>query len=118
MAQYLGDKLEFFSSVRNILLKVGVKTVVVVVSVLVRIFKLIIKSPGETVLVAGDLMPALAGSGIGGVLLLDIFRRKVKRSSESVDNAMNVVMTYHTLLGVFAIIVAILHFVFPGILIL
>ena len=118
LAEYLGGKLEFFSPVRNILLKVGVKTVVVIVSVLVGIFKLIIKSPGETVPVAGDLLPAMTGIGIGGVLLFDIFRQWVKVPKASADNAMNAMMAYYTPLGIFAIVVAILHFIFPGVLIL
>jgi hypothetical protein len=118
LSEYLGDKFEFFAPFKNILLKTGPRTVIGIVSVLVGIFKLIVMSPGETVVVAGDLLPAITGIGIGGIVLFDFLRQKMKLSNSSVDAAMNAVTTYHIPLGVLAIVVAIIHFLVPGVVIL
>jgi len=55
-------KIGFFSPVRNILLKTGVKTVKVIVSGLVGIFELIMKSPGKAVPCACSRRPLVGAT--------------------------------------------------------
>ena len=89
----------------------------------VGILKLIVRSPGETVPVAGDLLPALAGIALGGLLLADTLRTPRNGALDdaepvAVDKVTNAVMPYRTPLGIGGIVVALIHFLLPSLTIL
>ena len=75
-------------------------------------------SPGETVPVAGDLLPALAGIALGGLLLADTLRIPREEEPMAVDKVANAVMPYRTPLGIGGIVVALVHFLLPALTIL
>ena len=67
---------------------------------------------------AGDLLPALAGIGMGMALLMDFFKQRVAQPSEALEKAEKIAMTYRLPVGIAGLAVAVLHFIFPGTIIL
>ena len=91
--------------------------VVGILSALTGLMKLL--SPIQyDVAVVGDLIPALAGLGAGAVLLLDWYQER----SDSELPLPEVILTMYTsgrkYLGIFCVIAAVLHFIFPRVLFL
>jgi hypothetical protein len=117
-SEYLGQKLPFFAPIKDLLTKRGSKIAIGFAAVAVGIVKLIIRSPGRAVPVAGDLLPALAGIGMGMALLVDFFKQKVAQPSEALEKAEKIAMTYRLPVGIAGLAIAVLHFIFPGTIIL
>lgn len=117
-SDYLVEKMEWLSGLKDLAqqrnLRIGVGIAVGVVGIL----KLIVRSPGETVPVAGDLLPALAGIALGGLLLADTFRVSRDDEPAAVDKVTNAVMPYRTPIGLGGIAVALVHFLLPSLVIL
>ncbi|MCD6122146.1 MAG: hypothetical protein J7K04_09945 [Spirochaetales bacterium] len=117
-ADYLGAKFPFFESIKGAFEKREVKIGLGFTALIVGIFKLIVKPVGWAVPVAGDLIPALTGITVGLVLLLDFFKQKAGPTKTNIEKVEKTVMTYKMPLGILSIIVAFLHFLFPGALLL
>jgi hypothetical protein len=84
------------------------------VTALVGFLKLFVVAPGESVPIAGDLMPAAAGILLGGILLYDAWRKKGGvEEAASEENAPSS-FTYRISFGLAGMLVAILHFLLPG----
>ena len=113
-SEYLGEKLPFFAPIKGLLTKQGSKIGIGFAAVIVGIVKLIIRSPGRAVPVAGDLLPALAGIGMGMALLMDFFKQRVAQPREALEKAEKIAMTYRLPVGIAGLAVAVLHFIFPG----
>jgi hypothetical protein len=114
---YLGEKIAFLSSWKGIRERRGVLIAIGVSAAVVGILKLIFRSPGESVYVAGDLLPALLGIVQGAALLAEGFRQRVE-SSEPLESVSKVVLTYRVPLGIAGMVVAFLHFLMPRVLFL
>jgi hypothetical protein len=84
----------------------------------VGVFKLFVRSPGETVPVAGDLLPALAGMALGAALFFETTLRRQSATESKVDKYAKAVLSYRVPLGLAGLVVALLHFLFPGVVIL
>ena len=85
------------------------------IATVVGILKLVFRSPGEDVRVAGDLMVALAGIGIGALLVLSAFFQVTEgeqqsRAAQIADKALRA----RAPIGIIGMLVALLHFLFPG----
>ena len=117
-ADYLGSKFPFFESMKSTFEKREVKIGLGFTALIVGIFKLIVKPVGWAVPVAGDLLPALTGIAVGLVLLLDFLKQKAGAEKTNIEKVEKTVMTYKVPLGIISIIVAFLHFLFPGALLL
>jgi hypothetical protein len=115
---YLGSRLPFLATFRSWLEHKGAAVALGVVTAVVGIFKLIIRSPGETVPVAGDLLPALAGIALGLALFFEATLRKPSPTESKVDRYAKAVLSYRVPLGLVGLAVALLHFLFPGAVIL
>jgi len=115
---YLGSRLHFLATFRSGLEHRGAAVALGVVTALAGVFKLIIRSPGETVPVAGDLLPALAGIGLGVALFLEAAMRRPNPTESKVDRSAKAVLSYRVPLGLAGMAVALLHFLFPGVVIL
>ncbi len=117
-SDYLVEKMEWLSGLKDLAQQRNVRIGIGVAAGVVGILKLIVRSPGETVPVAGDLLPALAGIVLGGLLLADTLR--VSRDDEpvAVDKVTNAVMPYRTPIGLGGIVVALVHFLLPSLTIL
>ena len=89
------------------------------IAVIIGIAKLIFRSPGEDVPVAGDLLPSLAGIAIGLLLLFSAFKKKEEGEQQStplsfVDKALKA----RVAVGLVGVLISFLHFLLPGVLFL
>lgn len=117
-SDYLVEKMEWLSGLKDLAQQRNVRIGVGVAAGIVGILKLIVRAPGETIPVAGDLLPALAGIALGGLLLADTLRVSSDDEPVAVDKVTNAVMPYRTPLGLGGIVVAVVHFLLPAIIIL
>jgi hypothetical protein len=117
-ADYLGRKVPFFAEWRKLLENRTAKITLGIVAAAVGVLKLIVRSPGEGVAVVGDLLPAVAGILLGAVLLGESFRGHVGKAGEKVDQVARAVIGYRVPIGIAAMVVAGLHFLFPQVLFL
>ena len=117
-SDYLVEKMEWLSGLKDLAHQRNVRIGVGVAAGIIGILKLIVRAPGETIPVAGDLLPALAGIALGGLLLADTLRVSSDDEPVAVDKVTNAVMPYRTPLGLGGIVVALVHFLLPAIIIL
>lgn len=117
-ADYLVERVDWLAALKDIAhrrnLRVGVGATTAVVGVL----KLIVRSPGETVPVAGDLLPAVAGIVLGGMLLADTLRIPREDEPVAVDKVAKAVMPYRTPIGLAGVVIGLVHFLLPSLTIL
>ncbi len=111
---YLGEKFPFLASFKNLRANRPATIIIGVVAIVIGLIKLVVLSPGENVPVAGDLLPALTGIVVGGILLVEAFRAKVESQSEPMRKISSVMLTYRVPVGIVGVAVAVLHFLFPG----
>jgi hypothetical protein len=114
-SDFLVGRMEWLSGLKDFAERRGIRIAVGVVAGVVGILKLIVRSPGETVPVAGDLLPALAGIALGGLLLADTLRVPREEEPVAVDKVTRAVMPYRTPLGIAGVVIAVLHFLIPAI---
>ena len=114
----LGENLTSLASLWDILGRRGVKVTLGLSSLTVGFVKLIVRSPNDTVPVAGDLLPALVGMALGLALLLDSFKPDVSSSDSVVEKAGKLALLYRIPIGAAGILAALLHFFFSGAVIL
>ena len=81
------------------------------------ILKLLSVTQGD-IPVVGDLLPALFGLLVGFTLFLNYYKMKSTVESETVEKIDNIVIKNRSIIGLLAIIVAILHFIMPSVLFL
>jgi hypothetical protein len=118
---FLGERIPFLSSFKNLREDRTAQIVIGAVTLVIGAVKLFLGSPGEMVLIAGDLLPALTGIALGGVLLVEAFRADVEKQSgkmEKVKKISKVVLSYRVPLGIAGVAVAFVHFLLPGVIIL
>ncbi len=115
---YLGEKIPFLASFKNLRANRPATVTIAIVTAIIGLIKLIVLSPGETVPVVGDLLPALTGIGLGGILLVEAFRQKVESQGESLKKISTAVLTYRVPVGIAGVVIALVHFLFPGVVIL
>ena len=123
-SDYLGKKSEFFASFRYLRQSRGVQMTAGLITAVIGVCKLIFRSPGETIVVAGDLLPAAVGIIIGVILIGEAFRQHPKAEGEnekveqSVQKVTAAIMPYRVPVGIAGAVVGLLHFLFPRILFL
>jgi hypothetical protein len=83
----------------------------------VGVLKLLSPAPGNLPLI-GDIIPSIAGIGAGAVLLYDYYRSTASPRAEGDEKAGNFITGNKKVLGAVAILSAVLHFLFPGALLL
>jgi len=123
-SDYLGRKSDFFASFRILRQNRGVQITAGLITAVIGVLKLIFRSPGERVVVAGDLLPAAVGIILGIILIGEAFRQHPKEGAEqekvgkSVEKVTEAIMPYRVPVGIAGVVVGLLHFLFPGILFL
>ena len=117
-SDYLVERMEWLSGLKDLAQQRNIRIGVGIAAGVVGILKLIVRSPGETVPVAGDLLPALAGIALGGLLLVDTLRVPRDDQPVAVDKVTKAVMPYRTPIGIGGIVVAVVHFLLPALTIL
>lgn len=126
-SDYLGTKSEFFGSFRFLRQNRSIQITTGLITAVVGVLKLIFRSPGEEVIIAGDLLPAVVGIILGLILMGEAFRQhpkaegepeKVEKVEKSVEKVTKAIMPYRVPVGIAGVVVGLLHFIFPGILFL
>ncbi len=117
-ADYLGQKTAFFAEWKKLLENRVAEILFGLGAAAIGILKLIIFSPGETVAVVGDLVPALTGLVLGAVLLGQAFRARVEKAGQKAERVARAVIGYQVPIGIFGMVVAVVHFLFPQVLFL
>ncbi|MBA7481711.1 hypothetical protein ES707_17185 [subsurface metagenome] len=113
-SDYLSDKISAFSPFKELFSRKGVRGGIGALALIVGFLKLLIRSIDHDVPVVGDFLPALAGIGMGAVLLFELFKAKTEVSSETMGNLEKVVVTYKVPLGLAGAAIGLLHFLLPG----
>jgi hypothetical protein len=111
---YLGEKIPFLASFKNLRANRPATVIIAVITAVIGVIKLIVLSPGESIPVVGDLLPALTGIVVGGILLVEAFRQRVESQGESLKKISTAVLTYRVPVGIAGVVIAVLHFLFPG----
>lgn len=88
-----------------------------VVTLLVGFFQFLTVAPGD-VPVVGDLVPAVTGLVLGGILALDYYRAKSTVETPVVETLDRVLVKNGSNFGIIGIVVAFLHFLFHRVLFL
>ena len=88
-----------------------------VVTFLVGFFQFLTVAPGD-VPVVGDLIPAVTGLLLGGILVVEYYHGKSTVDSPFVERLDRVLVKNGSNFGVIGIIIALLHFVFHRVLFL
>ncbi len=112
---YLGEKIPFLASFKNLRANRPAGVIIALVTVVVGIIKLIVLSPGESIPVVGDILPALSGIILGAILLVESFRSTVESKGEQLKKISTTVLTYRVPVGIAGVVIGILHFLFPGV---
>lgn len=113
-ADYLGERLKFLAGWTRVRESRSLAVTIGVLTAVVGVLKLIVRSPGETVVVAGDLLPALGGIALGLILLGESFRKGAAPGETGVDKVTSVVLTYRVPVGIAGIVLGLLHFLLPA----
>lgn len=113
-SDYLSEKISAFSPFKELFGRKGVRGGIGALALIVGFLKLLIRSISHDVPVVGDFLPALAGIGMGAVLLFELFKAKTEVSSKTMGNLEKVVVTYKVPLGLAGAAIGLLHFLLPG----
>jgi uncharacterized membrane protein len=88
-----------------------------VTTILVGFFQFLTVAPGD-IPVVGDLIPALTGIVLGGILAFDFYREKSTVESPLVEKLDSLLVKNGSNFGVIGIVIAVLHFLFHRVLFL
>jgi hypothetical protein len=113
-SDFLGEKIPFLAPWKDIRSQKTTEIAIGAAAAIVGFVKLFVPSPGESVFFAGDLLPALTGILLGGILLFEALRAKVEGKAEQLEKLSAAVLTYRVPLGIVGVSVAFLHFLLPG----
>ena len=117
-AEHYSEKFPGFSAVKDFFSgKPGLRVAIGVISFLTGFLKLLTVTKGD-VPVVGDLLPALTGLILGLSLLFERYKEKTTVPSKAIDTADKLLLRHKSIYGSIGIIVALLHFLLPGIVLL
>ena len=114
---YLEQKFGGLTRLREALTNSSFQLVLGILTFIFGILKLLSVTQGD-IPVVGDLLPALFGLLVGFTLFLNYYKMKSTVESETVEKIDNIVIKNRSIIGLLAIIVAILHFIMPSVLFL
>ncbi|ADK81731.1 hypothetical protein [Sediminispirochaeta smaragdinae] len=95
----------------------GLRVSLIILTVLVGIFKLLTVTSGD-VPVVGDLLPALSLFLLGFIQALDYYIQKSDVGGEGREHLEKIFIANQSVFGVAAMVIAVLHFLFPAVLFL
>lgn len=116
----VGARFGFLSGFKDLQAHRGAVVSIGLVAAVVGALKLLVGSPGETVPVAGDLLPAVAGVAMGLMLVADKLRHGsgATESGQEVAKMAGSLLAYRVPVGVAGVVIALAHFLFPAAVIL
>lgn len=116
-SHFIEEKNEAFGACTQVLNNRTFKIVLGIITVLSSLFTLLKVSPDD-VLIIGDLLPAVSGFLIGAYLILAYFYESLEENRSWMKSYVDLLEDKGHIFGLFAIIVAVLHFLVPTALIL
>ena len=123
-SDYLGKRSDFLASFRFLCQNRSVQITAGLITAAIGVLKLIFRSPGENVVVAGDLLPAAAGIILGVILVGEAFQQHPREGAEqekvekSVEKVTSRIRPYRIPVGIAGAVIGLVHFLFPRILFL
>ena len=117
-ADLLGQKLPFFEVFKDFRDTKKSAVPLGLVTAIIGLLKLILRSPGEAVPVAGDLLPALTAISLGIALIGEAFPKETKNGEEVTTTPRWPLLAYRNTIGITGMVVALMHFILPGVVIL
>jgi len=111
---YLGAKFPFLASFRNLRENRASQIGIGIVTASVGVITFFVRAPGDTVPVAGDLLPSLAAIAQGITLLVESFRQKVESRGPQAEKLTKALLTYRVPAGIAGASIGLLHFLFPA----
>ena len=111
---YLASRAAWLAAFKEMRENRGARTTIGICAAVIGVIKLFVLSPGEHILILGDLLPALTGIALGTSLLAEVHHVKVEQVSERVRRISKTALTYRVPVGITGLVVALLHFLFPG----
>jgi hypothetical protein len=110
---YLGAKVPALATFRAWLESRSAALMLGLATAVIGLLKLFVRAPFDTVAVAGDLLPAIAGLAVGAALFFEALLRKPATPERPVERYAKAMLTYRIPLGLVGVAVALLHFLFP-----
>ena len=115
---YFGSKIAWLSVFKDVRGSRGARLTIGISALAIGIIKLFVLSPGEHILILGDLLPALAGISLGAILLAELNLVHVEQAGERIRTISKTAMSYRVPIGITGLVVAVLHFLFPSLAVL
>jgi hypothetical protein len=109
---YLGARVPALATFRAWLESRSAAITLGLATAVIGFLKLFVRAPGDSVPVAGDLLPAIVGMGVGAALFFEALLRKPTTPERPVEKYAKAVLTYRIPLGIVGVAVALLHFLF------
>ena len=115
---YFGERFPLLKQAKEGLReRSGIRMVLMIITLAIAIFKLLSVSAGD-VPVVGDLLPALSLIIITFINALDYYLGRSEVASEGQERLERVFIANESIFGVGAVVIGVLHFLFPGVLFL
>ncbi len=86
-------------------------------AIIIGIFKMI-GPMGDSIVILGDFLPMLSSMIIGCVFIIDFFKSSSEIASDTIKKLDTIVLKNRKYIGMFSLVVALLHFLVPGFIIL
>jgi hypothetical protein len=106
-----------FITLKNLVTKKSAQAVLGIIALLAGILKLFVYARAGSVPVLADLLPAIGGIGIGGSLILNVLF-KDEAPGTSAGQLQVSLEKLHMPIGISGVVLAVLHFLFPGVILL
>ncbi len=117
-APYFQEKMPFLGSMKKALVgKQSGRVIFVLLLLFTGLFKILSVTKGDVPIV-GDLIPALSLFLLALTLIVDFFAEKSSVEGTMVHKLEGVLVKNSQVIGVTAVVVGVLHFIFPGVLFL
>ncbi|MBN1696431.1 MAG: hypothetical protein JW881_02850 [Spirochaetales bacterium] len=123
MFRNIETDIKLLNPIRRILVNKGIQTVLGITALAVGILQFFVFIKPGGIFILEDLLPALTGCAIGGSLLLAVFTKKDKEVEgeivkQDTGKIRSTIKKYHVLIGITGMSVAVIHLIFPGVVLL
>ncbi len=106
-----------FDGIRVFMKDQTVRLIMGILTFTVGFFKLLTVMRGD-VPVVGDLLPSVAGMGVGVTLLLEFYRSTASVTTDAIDKLDKIFIANKRVVGIIAMVSGLVHFLFANVLFL
>jgi hypothetical protein len=123
MFRNLETDKKLLNPIRRILINKGVQTGLGIAAIVMGILKFFVFTRPGGIYILEDLLPALAGCVTGGSLLLAVFTKKDKEEegeivTQDTGKIRSLNKKFHVPIGITVMAIAVIHLIFPGVILL